>query len=393
MQETNILKEEINMELNLTMLKATNEVFKRLNILRRWTSFATEDKYNELAKQALNCIVAYMLAAYSEEAGITVKWERFPKIALYRAFQKTYVYFDTPEHIIDEICEIGGISKDTFNEVTKQLIEENTDEVFAEFLCEGIGTYELKIYRAATKIATLIELVENSNSTNNLGEYRSKMQEIYKSLEEFEKLPGIGQIQDVNGNIFRILQKISTLRNKNRWAAQPYCIECSVLGHLFDTAIFAYFMSLEESPKDEVTAAKMFFMGIFHDVAETWTTDIPSPIKDRIANFRAATEKYELKKLQDELYSKVPEFLAKKLREVMFEDEANKRYKKLLKGADYLSADSECWRQYKAGSRDEYFLGAIQKRLPKIESGDVLLTPVCGKLFEYFLNYAIGLNL
>lgn len=380
------------MKLNLQQLMATNEVFKRLNILRRWTSFVTEDKYNELAKQALNCIVSYILGCYSEAAGKTVKWERFPKIALYRAFQKAYVYFDTPEHIMNEILHIGSIPKDVFNEVTREIISENADEQFAEFLCEGIGTYELRIYRAATKIATYIELTENFTKVNS-HEYQIKNQELNKSLKEFEDIPGVNEIFDIDNPIFKVLQTISALRNRNRWAVQAYTIECSVLGHLFDTAVFAYAMSLEQNPEDESTAAKMFFMGIFHDVAETWTTDIPSPIKDRIPNFRKATEEFELKMLEQELYNKVPDFLAKKLKNVMFEDEANIAYKKLLKGADYLSADSECWRQYKAGTRDEYFLGAIKRRIPKIKAGDVLLTPVCGELFNYFLEYAEGLQL
>ncbi len=393
LQETNNLKEENNMKLNLAMLKETNEVFKRLNILRRWTSFVTEDKYNELAKQSLNCITAYMLATYSEKDGITVKWERFPKIALYRAFQKAYVYFDTPEHIMDEICKIGNIKKSEFNKVTEEIIAENAGKQFADFLCEGIGTYEFQIYRAATKIATYVELVENSNKMRS-EEQRIKVQEIIKSLEEFEGIPGVNEIYlNTQGGIFKLLEKLSSLRNRNRWAAQAYSVECSVLGHLFDTAVFAYFMSLEKDPENEVTATKMFFMGIFHDVAEAWTTDIPSPIKDRIRGFRAATEKYELEVLEKNLYKNVPEFLAKKLKEVMFEDEANVKYKKLLKGADYLSADSECWRQYKAGTRDEYFLGAINRRRPKIESGDVLLTPVCGKLYKEFYEYATSLKL
>lgn len=380
------------MKLNLTMLKETNEVFKRLNILRRWTSFVTEDKYNELAKQSLNCITAYMLAAYSEKEGITVKWERFPKIALYRAFQKAYVYFDTPEHIIEEICQIGNIKKSEFDRATTEIICEKAGKQFADFLSEGIGTDEFQIYRAATKIATYVELVENSNKMKS-DDQRVKVQEIVKSLEEFEEIPGANEIYlNTQGEIFKLLEKLSSLRNRNRWAAQAYSIECSVLGHLFDTAVFAYFMSLEQN-QDEVLAAKMFFMGIFHDVAETWTTDIPSPIKDRIKGFRVATEKYELEVLGKQLYKNVPEFLAQKLQEVMFEDEANKEYKKLLKGADYLSADSECWRQYKAGSRDEYFLGAINRRKIKIKAGEVLLTPVCEELYREFYEYAKNLKL
>ena len=77
----------------------------------------------------------------------------------------------------------------------------------------------------------------------------------------------------------------------------------------------------------------------------------------------------------------------------MFEDPSNFKYKKLVKGADYLSADSECWRQYKAGSRDEYFLNAIHRRKKAIDAGDVLLTPVCRELYNYFVEYAENLNL
>lgn len=381
------------MKLNSVQVFATNQVFKRLNILRRWTSLVTENKYNELCKQALNCIVAYLLASYSEEAGMIIKWERFPKIALYRAFQKVYVYFDTPEHILNEIREIGNFPKDAFNNATNSIIAEQADSEFAEFLSEGLGTYEMRIYRAATKISTNIELAEIANKMD-FHDYRQKSIEISDSLKEFNDLPGIENFADIDGELFKVLLKIASLRNKNRWAVQTYCMDCSVLGHLFDTGVFAYFIALEQKPNDESNAAKMFFMGIYHDIAETWTSDIPSPIKDRIPGFRAATEQFELRVLEKELYSKVPEFLKKKLKEVMMEDESNLEYKKLLKGADYLSADSECWRQYKAGSRDEYFVNVpLKNDLEKIETGKVVMTPICKQLFDTMYAYAKGLNL
>ena len=97
-------------------------------------------------------------------------------------------------------------------------------------------------------------------------------------------------MEDIHGSIFKILAKISKLRNQNRWAITCYSVKCSVLGHLFDTGVFAYFMSLELDPEDEKIATEMFLMGIYHDIAETWTTDVPSPIKDRVAGLRKGTE-------------------------------------------------------------------------------------------------------
>lgn len=385
-RQNNFREDEYIMKTTLTLksLKATNEVFLSLCCLRRWTSFVTEDKYNELCKQSLNCIVAYILAAYAEEAGKVIQWERFPKIAIYRAYQKAYVYYDTPEHIIDEICKIGKIERDQFNKVTEEIIGELTDDDFAHFISDGIGTYEYQIYRAATKISTYIELIENQRKIN--GDYIQKTNEVIKSLEPFADFPGVSEIIEPNSDVFEILQEISKLRNQNRWASHAYQIECSVLGHLFDTAVFAYFMSLEQNPNNEEMASRAFFMGIFHDVAETWTKDIPSPIKDRIPGFRAATEEFELTMLQKHFYNKVPDFLKKALKKVMFEEEGNQEFKKLLKGADYLSADSECWRQYIAGSRDKYFLEAIEGRKKGIKEGRVLLTPECEKLYNLFLN-------
>ena len=382
----------MNMRLTFKTVYATNEVFKRQCCLRRWTHFVTEDKYNEQAKQSLNCITAFFLATCAEHEGKTVIWERFPKIAIYRAFQKTYVYFDTPEFILRDICRVGGIEEDIFDQTTRQIIAEQTDEAFANFICEGIGTYEARIYKAATKIATYIELLENQRKMN--GDYNRKYREIIKALEEFEDIPMVKELSSVPEHpMFKVLQHLSNLRNQNRWAVNVYNMECSVLGHLFDTAVFAYYMSLEQNMEDEKLATRMFFMGIFHDVAESWTKDIPSPIKDRVKGFRKATEEYENMMIEEHMYNVLPYYVTDSLRNVMFEEAENQEFHALIKGADYLSADSECWRQYKAGSRDEYFRNATFKRRERIKMGKETLTPACAELYEYFVEYEKGLNL
>ena len=372
--------------LNLKNYLALNEVFKRLNCLRRWTSVTTHGKYNEMNKQALNCITAYMLASFSEKDGITISWERFPKIALYRAFQKVYVYFDTPEHIINKICEIGKINKSAFDTATKDFITELTDEDFSAFICEGIGTYEMDIYRAATKIATLVELVENAPLIKDLDEYTTKLCEITKYISTFKAIPGVLEFSDTNGIYFKLLTKISMLRNQNRWAAQPYLINCSVAGHLFNAGDLAYLIGLEKF--NETLATKMFFMGIFHDVPETWTSDIPSPIKNRIVGLRAASELYEADVLKDNVFNIVPDFMGNKLHEIMFEEESNASFHSLIKAADYLSADYECWLQYIAGSRDTYFLKAIESFEKQLSEGTYELPPVAKQLHDYYLKFS-----
>ena len=372
-------------------LKEINEVFKRLNNLRRWTNFITESKYDEISKQALNCCVCFILATEAEERGIAINWKRFPKIAIYRAFQKAYVNYDTPEHILKEICKLEGIDfGKAFGDVTFQTISELTDNEFAMYLKDGCGTVEEKIYKAATKVATLLELIEIQKKIN--GDYVRESDKIVNSMSEFEDIPGFNEIRDLDRNYFKVFSSISKLRNQNRWAAYSYSVECSVLGHLFDTAVFSYFLALEDGKTEEV-ATKCFFMGIFHDVPEAFTKDIPSPIKDKIPGFRKLTEIYELKMMEKNVYPFVSEICVKALKDIMFEESDNADFKALMKGADYMSAISEIWRQLKAGTRDEAFINAIMSQKEKFDTGVAKITPNIKMLLGEMVNYATRLNL
>lgn len=354
------------------------EVFRRLNNLHRWTSLISEGKYNELAKQALNCLVSFILATeYETRENVRLDWNAFPKIALFRAYQKVFVNYDIPENILHEICRMGEIPEGSFVQVTKEIIEEKTSSDFADWLFQGCGTTEEKIYRAATKIATHIELRDIRQKIN--GDYDDKYDELVRSSEKYEKIPGFLELKE--GLAFDVLRNVSHLRNQNRWAAYSYQSDCSVLGHLFDTAVFAYLMSFEKGYKEEI-ATKNFFMGIFHDVPEAFTMDIPSPIKDKIPGFRQLTEAYELRVMEEKFYPSFSEPVQKALRDIMFENEENSDMKCLMKGADYMSAVSEIWRQAAAGSKDPELMEALLNHGIKFNSGKAEIGDPEARLYD-----------
>ena len=370
------------MKLSLKHYQATNDVFTRLNNLRRWTDFTTQQKYNELAKQAFNCFIAYLIAKCCEHEGWKINYESFPHIAMGRAFAKAYVYYDTPEHKISEICDLSSIYKCEFDKVAKEILTNKTDAEFADFIDEDGTSNEVKIYKAATKIATYIEILEQGKG---FSEWK-KIRQIKKDLKKYYDVPGVALFTRKFSRPFKLLKEVSKLRNQVRWATCSYTTECSVLGHLFDTAVFAYLNAIDEGLDEEV-ATKLFFMGIYHDIAETWTKDIPRPIKDKIEGFRKATETYELRMIKKHIYARLPDFLVKAVKEVMVEDEENKELKNMLKPADYRSADSECYRNYMSGSRDPYFAEAIL-------GNKVQCTSKAGmELHEYFVEYVKKLNL
>lgn len=365
---------------NEKIFKSLIEVFKKLNNQRRWTAFLTESRYDEIAKQALNCIVSFILATEAENQGQPIKWELFPKIAIFRAFQKAYVFFDTPEHKCRAICEIGNIPfEKEFSKTTLDIIEECTDKEFTEFLSAGYGSVEETIYKAATKIATSLELRENREKIN--GNYIKELEQVIKTMSKYEFVPGFNQTSNADSKEFQAFKKVSELRNQNRWSVYSYRVECSVLGHLFDTAIFAYLIALEEGKSEEI-ATKYFFIGIFHDVAEAFTRDIPSPIKDRIPGFREATEKYELFCMEEYFYPLLSDVSKAAVKSVMLESKENEEYKKIIKGADYLSAATEIWRQFE----DRNFLIAMSGLEKKFESPNIEISETGMKVYKEMLE-------
>ena len=382
------------MKLEIHVYKGINTVFKRTNNLRRWTELVSDSRFDEISKQSLNCIIAFILATLSEKNGQVIHWERFPKIAIYRAFQKAYVNYDTPEINLKEICRIsenGIVYNEAFPEITNKIICEKTDEDFSEYIQEGCETQEERLYKAATKIATLLELKELQKDIN--GSFMPKYSEVLRTMGKYSDIKGFVELSDEEGDYFKIFQIISNLRNQNRWAAFSYTVDCSVMGHLFDTAIFAYLMAIEKGFSEKV-ATKCFFIGIFHDIPEVFTKDIPSSIKERIKGFRKATEKYELMMMEKNFYPLIKdECVVSAIKEVMMEDEKNSVYKTLLKGADYMSGASEIMRQFAAGTRDFQFYKALLKQKAKFDKGDAEFTKLTEQLYTEMCEYVEQLNL
>lgn len=373
---------------NLKTMKAITEVFTRLISLNRsWTSVIYKQQYNEMLKQALNWIITCMLAWYSKEHGKAIIWERFPKIAIYSAFQKVYLHYDTPEYIRLQVCDIGKISLDEFHNATRKIITKHTNKDFADFICEEIDSYEMKLYKAGRKIATFVEFKELSHFMSD-EECLDKLTEILTSLEKYSYIPGVKEFSDTKGVFFKTFSNISNLRNQPRWSVQPRRTNCFDIGHLLSTAVLGYLNTLEYTNGNEKYATKIFEDGIFHDIPEVWTTDVPSPVKKLIPGFRPSLKIFEDRCLQKNVYDKLPEYLTREIHSILEVDEKSLEFK-LLKGADYLSADVECYIIYVTGCRHPYmYKSAILGFEKDLQKNRYILSKSCRKLHVKIRKFA-----
>lgn len=370
------------MQITKKIYFAVDNACDRLVRLRRWSSEFTDDQYDELAKQGLNYICTYFLASYAEHAGYSVKWENFPKILLYRMFQKAYVLSDNSEQSFEDICELGEIEKLTIKNKTRKKIAEKTTEEFAKELSDAWESKEARIFRAASTIATYVELLGSRHKFDT--EFNDIHFDLVHKLVHYEDIPGFIEIAKPSSDIFKLIMAISKLRYQNRWVYYATSLDCSVLGHNGDTGAYVYLMCYEMTG-DEHKATIMSFKGGFHDVPEKWTNDIPSPIKDEIEGFRKGSERYEMLMIARYIYSVLPPFMKEKIKEVMMEEEANAEDKPILKGADYLSASCECYRQI-FGSFDYNFYRACSSLQKDIDSGKVVVSVEAVKFFHLILK-------
>lgn len=346
-------------------LEAVNTMLYELLCLHRWSEVTvTNGSFTEQSKQGLNCMIAYMWAQEMKHAGFSVDFTKFPKIALFRGFTKTQ-QCDVSETSLDTIFNLGNVSKANFADMIWGVIEEHCSPQFYHHLQVDSECVEARIYRAASKVATLLEIREIRGLIANK-DYTLKESQQLDVIKKFSDLPCFDTI--MSDSYQEIFRNFSKLRNRIRWAKHPNLIPCSVLGHMYDVGCFSYLMSLETNPYDEELATQYFFMGVFHDLPECWTGDMPSPIKDSIPGLREATEEFENQVMDEHVYTHLPTYMTQALRAIMLEDEQNVQYKVFLKKSDNFSAYVECWRQIDAGSHHKYFQNVIRDDYKKKES-------------------------
>ena len=115
---------------------------------------------------------------------------------------------------------------------------------------------------------------------------------------------------------------------------------------------------MSNSPHEPERAEIGFYVGLYHDVAEIWTGDMPSPLKDAIPDLRKITEELEVKVLEDKVFPCLPSWLVPRFKKYMLEmlPEEEKKYYKF---GDNLAAYIEASTQLAVGSIDKYFKDVV----------------------------------
>lgn len=139
----------------------------------------------------------------------------------------------------------------------------------------------------------------------------------------------------------------------DRWALMRNSSDENLASHSLDVAMLAHALCVigNERLGKNLNADRAAVIGMYHDVSEILTGDMPTPVKYFNREIRSAYKDVE-RDANMRLLALLPQDLRAQFTHVLEPGEEYAREKRLVKGADKLSAYIKCIEERKAGNRE-----------------------------------------
>ncbi len=298
------------------------KIFEGFSI-QRWNDLIRPFDLVEMDKAAEKMVLAYIIGKYEENNGHYIDWKWMIYASLFDLLKKISLC-DIKAPVQQMLCrefpeEYMRLNEWVLNQYKTLIPDESLFSDFTIYVGQKSGSFtlpeELKtsmnVYKAAHKYSTMREL-EMLSVVNEKERLKNIKNELETEIQPYLHLEGLQKLV-THQKAFDFLLKIEQLRFQIRWNQTPRVPATSVLGHCFYVALMTLLLGRESNPDMcDRRVINNFFSALFHDLPESVTRDIISPVKqatDDLPNI--------VKKIEDEIVSKelVP------LMEPFFEDE------------------------------------------------------------------------
>ncbi|MGP1586728.1 MAG: HD domain-containing protein [Treponemataceae bacterium] len=277
------------------------KIFEAFSI-DRWNDMICPFEMVEMDKSGERMVLSYIIGKYEEEKGNIVDWhwimyasffDLLKKIALcdIKSPVQRKIKFEYPE-------EYKKLNEWVLIQYEQVIDDKELFDIFADYLNgKFLPNTEIthRVYKAAHKYSTMREF-QMLSIVNEKDRLIKIEKEINEDLQPYLDLTGL-QLLLTKQKPYDFLLIIEQLRFQIRWNQTPRVPKTSVLGHCFFVAIFTLLLgrnqSVEFCKKREYNN---FFSALFHDLPESVTRDIISPVKQATRQLPAV-----VKKLEDEI--------------------------------------------------------------------------------------------
>jgi putative hydrolase of HD superfamily len=350
----------------------------------RWNDQIRPVDLVEMDKNAHKMAIAYCLARYEEDAGRAVAWHDLVRGGVFELLRRV-VLSDIKSPVYRKIrSEHPEVFRQLSEWVFRQLDPVVTDAGIKADLKRHLVDDDLldplarRILDAAHFFASLWEFRvlqrfnPDSSQTTRIDRLMTAEIEPHLELAGMRKLVSRHPVAD-------FVDLFGQLRFQVRWGQTPRIPQTSVLGHSMMVACLTYFLCRDVRGCDR-RLRNGFFGGLFHDLPESVTRDIISPVKGAIPDLPEAIGKIERELAAAEIYPLIeqhwrPEIeyfttdeFASKVRvegevKTVTSDEINSHFDtdghdpydgELVRAADHLAAFTEAFTAVSLGIRTKH---------------------------------------
>ena len=278
--------------------------------IQRWNDLVRPFDLVEMDKAAEKMVLAYIIGKYEEKKGSTVDWYWMIYASLFDLLKKIAlcdIKAPVQQMLKREYpAEYMRLNEWVLNQYRQLIKDDSLFSKFTIYIGQKAGSLsvpeELKktmhIYNAAHKYSTIREL-EMLSVVNEKERLSNIDVELRADIQPYLDLEGLQKLM-THQKEFDFVLKIEQLRFQTRWNQTPRVPQTSVLGHCFFVAIMTLLLGRESNPQMCTRrVVNNFFSALFHDLPESVTRDIISPVKqatDDLPNI--------VKKIEDEIVNK-----------------------------------------------------------------------------------------
>ena len=153
-----------------------------------------------------------------------------------------------------------------------------------------------------------------------------------------------------NNHFFAMLSRMKYI---NRWGLMRNTIEENMSEHSLDVGIIAHSLGVINNQVfgGDINPERLAVLGIFHDVTEIITGDMPTPVKYYSPVIRTAYKEVEAV-AKEQLLTGLPENFRDVYSPLLLETDEEEREWKFVKAADKISALIKCIEEGQMGNND-----------------------------------------
>lgn len=162
----------------------------------------------------------------------------------------------------------------------------------------------------------------------------------------------------------------SRMKYINRWALMRNVRQENISEHSNDVAVIAHALAVIKNTHFDgnLNPERAAFLGLYHDMTEIITGDMPTPVKYHSEDMRR-----EFQKIEDNAASRLLNMLPQDMRayyeDAFFPKKDDEYLWKIVKAADKLSALIKCIEELTAGNNE--FKQAMQSTRQAVEKMDM----------------------